>query len=255
MTSYIIEKRQELNIGYVVHTGDLVASSQDLKQWALARQAMDKLGPIPYGVLAGNHDVGQAGDYSNFSAYFGEKEFNKYPYYGESLLDNRCHYDLISMGHTNYIFVYLGYEPGQESIRWANQAFRKYSDRVGILCVHEYLGSASELRDIGIALQDQIVKANPNIYLVLCGHRYNEDCVQAYFDDNGDGKRDRIVYQCIANYQNIDNQGGSGYMRFIQVDEQMHTLRFFTYSPLLDKYRPIPSTATCTKSILPIPWE
>ena len=69
-------------MGYVAHTGDLVASSQDTKQWEIAKQAMDELYPIPYGVLAGNHDVGQNNDYSNYSAYFGEKEFDKYPYYG-----------------------------------------------------------------------------------------------------------------------------------------------------------------------------
>ena len=159
------------------------------------------------------------------------------------------------MGNTDYIFVYLGYEPGPESIRWANQAFSKYSDRVGVLCVHEYLGSASELRDIGKVLHDQVVKTNPNVYMVLCGHRYNEDCVKTYFDDNKDGKADRTVYQCIANYQNIDDQGGSGYMRFIEIDEEKGTIRFYTYSPLLDQYRSIPDTATCLASTMPIPWK
>lgn len=254
MTRYLKEKRQELNLGYVVHTGDLVASRTDVKQWATAKRAMDELSSIPHGVLAGNHDVGQGYDYTMYSAYFGEKAFSQYGYYSESLLNNRCHYDLITMGSTAYVFVYLGYQPGEASIRFANEVFAKYADRVGILCVHEYLGSHSTLRAIGQTLQDKVVKPNPNVYLVLCGHRYNEDCVPVTFDDDRDGKADRTVYQCIANYQDIDKKGGSGFMRFLEIDEEKGTIRFYTYSPLLNQYRPIPQSATNQKSTLPIPW-
>ncbi len=255
MTRYLKVKRQELNLGYVVHTGDLVASRTNVKQWVNARRAMDELSSIPYGVLAGNHDVGQSFNYTNYSAYFGEKAFSRYQYYGESLLNNRCHYDLITMGNTDYIFVYLGYQPGEDSIRFANEMFAKYADRVGILCVHEYLGSHSTLREIGQTLQEKVVKPNSNVYMVLSGHRYDEDCVTAYFDDNGDGKTDRKVYQCIANYQNIDKKGGSGYMRFIEIDEEKGTIHFYTYSPLLDQYRSASQTATNPAATMPIPWK
>ncbi len=254
MTRYLKEKQQELNLGYVVHTGDLVASRTDVKQWTNAKRAMDELSSIPHGVLAGNHDVGQSYDYANYSTYFGEKAFRQYDYYGESLLDNRCHYDLITMGSTDYVFVYLGYQPGENSMRFANEAFAKYADRVGVLCVHEYLGSHSTLRAIGQTLYKKVVKPNPNVYLVLCGHRYNEDCVPVTFDDDGNGKADRTVYQYIANYQDIDKKGGSGYMRFLEIDEEKGTIHFYTYSPLLDQYRPIPKAAINQESTLPIPW-
>lgn len=254
MTRYLKEKQQELNLGYVVHTGDLVASQTDVKQWANAKRAMDELSSIPHGVLAGNHDVGESFDYTNYYAYFGEKAFSQYEYYGESLLNNRCHYDLITMGNTNYVFVYLGYQPREASIRFANEVFAKHADRVGVLCVHEYLGSHSTLRAIGQTLYEKVVKPNSNVYLVLGGHRYNEDCVPVTFDDNQDGKADRTVYQCIANYQEIDKKGGSGYMRFLEIDEEKGTIRFYTYTPLLDRYRPIPQNSITQKTTLPIPW-
>lgn len=254
MTRYLKEKRQELNLGYVVHTGDLVASRTDIEQWKNAKNAMDELVSIPHGVLAGNHDVGQSYDYTNYSAYFGEKAFRQYEYYGESLLNNRCHYDLITMGSTDYVFVYLGYQPGEDSMRFANEVFTKYANRIGVLCVHEYLGSHSTLRAIGQTLYEKVVKPNPNVYLVLCGHRYNEDCVPITFDDDRDGKDDRTVYQCIANYQDIDKKGGSGYMRFLEIDEEKGTIYFYTYSPLLDQYRSAPENATNKESTMPIPW-
>jgi hypothetical protein len=255
MTRYLKKNREKLNLGYVLHTGDLVASGTDITQWKNAKRAMDELSSIPYGVLAGNHDVGQSYDYTNYSAYFGEKAFDQYAYYGESLLNNRCHYDLITMGNTDYVFIYLGYQPGEASVRFANEVFAKYEDRVGILCVHEYLGSHSTLRAIGQDLYAKVVKPNPNVYMVLSGHRYNEDCVPVTFDDDRDGKADRTVYQCIANYQDIDKKGGSGYMRFLEIDEEKGTIRFYTYSPLLDQYRAIPKTAITQEATLPIPWK
>ena len=255
MTRYLKNNQQALNLGYVAHTGDLVNDGTDSKQWRNAERAMKELSSIPHGVLAGNHDVGQGIDYTNYSANFGEQVFDGNEYYGESLLDNRCHYDLITMGSTDYVFVYLGYQPGKDSVSWANEVFAKFADRIGVLCVHEYMGSYSTLRDIGKVLKEEVVKTNPNVYLVLCGHRYNEDCVTADFDDDGDGKPDRTVYQCIANYQNIDKQGGSGYMRFIEIDEEKGTIHFYTYSPLLDQYRSAPENATNPVSTMPIPWK
>ncbi len=254
MTQYLKNNRQKMHLGYVVHTGDFVDKDSEIPEWEIAKNAMNELSGIPYGVLAGNHDVGKKQNYTNYCKYFGEKEFSKYPYYGGSMLDNRNHYDLITMGNTEYVFVYLGYRPDKRSIRWANEIFQKYADRIGVLCLHEYLNTDSSLLKAALPLQQQVVKPNPNVYLVLCGHRYAQDCITAQFDDNGDGSIDRTVYQCIANYQEIDTAGGSGYMRFIEINENTQTMCFYTYSPLLDQYRPIPDTSICRKSSLPIPW-
>jgi hypothetical protein len=90
---------------------------------------------------------------------------------------------------------------------------------------------------------------------VLCAHRYNEDCVPVTFDDDRDGKDDRTVYQCITNYQDIDKKGGSGFMRFLEIDEEKGTIRFYTYSPLLNQYRSAPETAVNKETTMPIPWD
>lgn len=149
MTRYLQDNREKLNLGYVVHTGDIVDSASDETQWAVARQAMDGLSGIPYGVLAGNHDVGNVMDYRNFRKYFGENAFAQYSYYGGSFKDNRCHYDLITLGQTEYIFVYLGFLPAEQSMKWTNEIFAMYPQRIGILCVHEYLDTDLTLLDTG----------------------------------------------------------------------------------------------------------
>lgn len=253
MTRYLKDNQEELYLGYVVHTGDIVADGTSERQWGNAKRAMVEIDAIPHGVLAGNHDVGSKINYSNFSKNFGEEQFAKEPYYGGSMLDNRNHYDLLTLGDTEYVFVYLGYQPGSDSIAWANNVFEGHADRVGVLCVHDYIDTDSSLRGMGKILREQVVKPNPNIYMVLCGHRYTEDCLIDEFDDDGDGSADRTVYQCIANYQNLDN-GGNGYIRFIRVDEAKGTMQFYTYSPLLGKYRAIPEKAKNQNSVLPLPW-
>ncbi|BBP92524.1 hypothetical protein BsIDN1_61420 [Bacillus safensis] len=58
MVEWIRDQREKLNIQYVFHTGDIVDDSKD-KQWHRADTFMRVLDEnhIPYGVLAGNHDV------------------------------------------------------------------------------------------------------------------------------------------------------------------------------------------------------
>lgn len=254
MTAYLAEEREKLNLGYVVHTGDIVGTGDKEKQWKVAKRAMDALGDIPYGVLPGNHDRGsKKSRYTNYGKYFGEEQFAELPHYGGGRENNQDHYDLITLGDTDFIFVYLGYEPGKQAIAWANEAFRKHPNRVGVLCVHDYLNAQTKLRDVGKTLQKEVVAANPNVFMVLCGHRYTEDTLPVTFDDDGDGKPDRTVYQSIANYQN-GKAGGQGYIRFLRIDEEKGVIRYHTYSPVLNKRRSPPQNAITQATELPIPW-
>jgi hypothetical protein len=252
MTEYLRNERENLNLGYVLMTGDIVGSGTSRAQWRNARAALDLLGSVPFGVLAGNHDRND-GKYANYSEFFGESYFADKPHYGGSYRDNRGHYDLISLGGTDYLFVYLSYQPGEEMIAWANSVFQTYPDRIGALCVHDYFDSNARLRGMGKTLQKEIVAKNPNLFLVFCGHRYTQDCIPVQFDDDGNGANDRTVYQCIANYQTLKG-GGSGYIRFLEIDESKGQLRFFTYSPLLDEYRAPPEGANNKQEVWPLPW-
>lgn len=100
------------------HTGDIVNRTFEENQWKLADHYMRILdgNKIPYGVLAGNHDVGQGYildfDYSYYEQYFGEDRFINKPYYGGSYKNNRGHYDLISEGGNDYLMLYMGWGDG-----------------------------------------------------------------------------------------------------------------------------------------------
>ena len=131
----------------------------------------------------------------------------------------RGHYDLIDAGGTRFVFAYMGYHIDQAGMDWLNETFAAYPDRVGVLCVHSYFDSDCTLTDQGRLLYDGVVAKNPNLYLVLCGHRYNSACVPAAFDDDGDGTAERTVLQMICNYQAAGHNGGDAYLRLMQVDE------------------------------------
>ena len=237
MTAFLRDEAQRMNLRYVIHTGDLVNSYDEEAQWETAVRAMASIAHIPGGVCAGNHDVHHAeADYSFYSRYFGESQCDFRACYGESYEDNRGHYDLLDAGNTSYIFVYMGYAPDESCIRWVKNAFDNHPDQVGILCVHDYFETDLSLSDAGALFYKDVVRRCPNLYMVLCGHRYNMACVPAEFDDDENGITDRTVYQMLCNYQAAGTEGGSGYMRFLQVNESAGVIRMYSYSPLLQDY-------------------
>ena len=243
MTQYIADNLEAMNIQYIIHTGDLVHNKGKAEQWDIADRSMQTIDSIPNGVCAGNHDVGteiEDRDYSYFCKHFGEFRYKDKPWYGGSYLDNKDHYDLLSIGNTDYIFVYLGYQVLQEDFDWAVSVLNEYKNRVGILCTHDYFYHDLSITDYGQKIHDNVVKACPNIYMVLCGHRYNCACIPEKIDDNSDGTPDRTVLQMIANYQAIgaadskNRTGGDGYMLFLTINEEEGTLSYISYSPYLD---------------------
>ena len=140
MTGFLRDKAEDMNLVYVVHTGDLVHVNKSQENWKVARAAMDMLGDIPNGVLAGNHDMDRdKRDYKNYWKYFGEKKYNKQPCYGESYENNLGHYDLMTICDRNYIFVYMSFEPDAKAIQFIVKSFQKYPDRVGNLCLHDFI--------------------------------------------------------------------------------------------------------------------
>lgn len=245
MTEWIVEKQQELNIQYVFHTGDLVDEAEDEMQWNNANDAMSVLDKhnVPYGVLAGNHDVGhKTGDYSHYSKYFGEGRFKGKDYYGESYKNNRGHYDLVSVNGNDFIMIYMGWGVNDEDIAWINEVLAKYPDRMAILNFHEYLLVSGNRSPIGDKIYEKVVVPNKNVIAVLCGHYHDSETLIDEIDDNKDGKPDRKVYQILADYQG-GPEGGQGFMRLLHVNPVENKIYVKTYSPYLNKYNFYDSTA------------
>jgi len=231
MTRFLAREQEKMNLRYVICTGDIVDDNSEVYQWEAARAAWDLLADIPYGVLAGNHDMEKTrGGWELYEEYFGEAKFAGLPHYGGSYKNNRGHYDLLDIGGTAYLFVYMSHNIGRAEIRWLNETFRAYPDRVGILCVHDYFMTDGTRSETGQRLFEEVVATNPNIYMVLCGHRYGIYNVPETLEGG------RTVWQMMMNYQAAGDFGGSGYLRLMQVREDKGVIHVMTYSPWLDEY-------------------
>ncbi len=237
-TQWIAEKQEEMNIKYVFHTGDLVDESDKEVQWENADNSMRTLDEanIPYGVLAGNHDVSQkTNDYTAYYKYFGADRFEDRSYYGGSYQNNRGHFDLISVDGNDYIMVYLGWGVEDEGIKWMNDVLAAYPDRKAILNFHEYMQATGTRHPLGEKLYEEVVLPNENVFAVLSGHYHESQLLVDEIDDDGDGNTDRNVYQMLADYQG-GPEGGQGYMRLLHFDTDNNRIMVNTYSPYLDDY-------------------
>ncbi|MFK7696813.1 lamin tail domain-containing protein [Paenibacillus sp. HJGM_3] len=231
MMQYIVDQKEEKKIIYSIHTGDLIDDWDRPDEWKAASDSMKLLDDagMPYGVVAGNHDVHFAeADYKEYYKYFGRSRFENQPTYGDDLNNNRDHYDLVSQNGQDFIVMYLGWDIREETVKWANDILKKYPNRYAILATHSYISpsGAYGADGYGQKIWDEIVAKNNNVFMVLCGHFHGA----AY---NVKHVGDRTIVEMLADYQS-GRQGGSGYIRFLQFDLDNQKIHVNTYSPYLN---------------------
>ena len=235
---FFLKQRDNLNLQYVFHTGDVVDDSSVQNQWDNATKAYTMLddAKLPYGIVAGNHDVGhKEDDYTQFTKYFGENRYAANPWYGGSYQNNRGHYDLFSSGGIDFMVVYIGWDPGNAELAWMDEVIKKYPERKVILDMHEYILTTGGLGPLPQRIMDEVVAPNPNVMMVFCGHYHDAFTRIDQFDDNGDGINDRNVYALLFDYQGLP-EGGEGYVRLLHFDNQGKKMTVRTYTPHLDVF-------------------
>ena len=242
MNQWIVDNAEDWKIKYVLHTGDIADDWDAIYQWENADKAMkifDEAG-MPYGVLAGNHDVASGLDQrDNYYTYFGEDRVKDQYVFGGSYENNYGHYDLVSENGQDFIIIYMSWNTHEAEVNWMNEVLAKYRDRKAILCFHAYTHvreSVDGLLDYwGVMVRDQVVAKNPNVFAVLNGHYSGATYQTVRFDDNGDGKKDRTVYQICTDYQDL-TQGGLEYIKFLYFDLDSDKVFINSYSPYLDDF-------------------
>lgn len=235
---YVLDQRDAMNIQYLLHTGDVVDDFDQEYQWLNADPAYRMLedAGLPYGVLAGNHDVGGAReDYSAFSRWFGADRFSGNPWWGGDFQDNRGHYDLVTVAGIDLLMLYMGWAPGDEAIAWMNEVLARYPERVAVVNLHEYMLTTGGLGPIPQRIQDEVVATNPNVRVVTSGHYHDAFTRVDAFDDDGDGVDDRLVHQMLFDYQALP-EGGQSFLRLLHLDNEGERLLVRTFSPYLMQY-------------------
>ena len=216
LMNYVTNEYKNKNMAYMIHTGDVVDDNPDygasaIAQFENATKAFKILDDdnVPYGVCAGNHDVGTALskiNYVNFSNYFGNDRFKDSNVFTGSLNNNECHYDLITIGAYDFIVLYLGFgkEANDETIIWANKVLKQYKHRNAIIATHAYLNANGALDESVQAKQiyDNIVVPNENVKFVFCGHTDGNAINKHYIE----GSEGRYVYELLNCYQFVETK-------------------------------------------------
>lgn len=238
MNEWIVENSEQLKTKYLIHTGDIVNQYNKQFQWEEADAAMQILDDagLPYGVLAGNHDVQYGREwYDQYYQYFGEDRYAGRDYYGGSYENNKGHYDLISENGQDFIILYMSWDVFEDEVDWMNQVLDQYSDRKAILCFHRFINKDGKLDQTGEYVLEKVVSKHSNIFAVLNGHYHGAAINVQRYDDDGDGTAERPVYLICTDYQ-ADPQGGSQYIKFLYFDLENDYVFMNAYSPLLDDF-------------------
>ncbi|MEW6203158.1 MAG: glycoside hydrolase family 3 C-terminal domain-containing protein [bacterium] len=259
-TQWIVEHKDEMNIAFVLHEGDIV-NNNTAAEWENARDAMMLLdGVVPYALAVGNHDMGTRGvadsrDTTLFNTYFPLSRYSALPTFGgvfeEDKMDN-C-YHLFIAGGADWLILALEFGPRDQVLEWANNVMALHRDRRAIILTHAYLYNDNTLHgsktdhhwtpssygitnlpggaNNGVGIWNKLVSQHKNINFVFSGHVLNSGVGRLVSIGNNGNK----IYQMLANYQMIKN-GGNGYLRIVEFDPANSEVRVKTYSPLLNQY-------------------
>lgn len=224
-------------INYVANTGDIVDQNTVESQWIEAREYSDILDSnnVPNGVTPGNHDT----RWTSWAQYYGPQYYQNQDWYGEYYdTNNSCHYDLVTIGGRDYIFLHIGWSMEQKSAvhSWAQSVLSRYSDRDCILCTHGYLNidnthNVNYMNDTE-ALWRGVVNKCPNVVMVICGHEPGVAHTTSITDDG------REVVEILHDYQSdspanrwwIWNEGGWGLFRYVTIKDGKVINRTYTAS-------------------------
>lgn len=149
---WIAEHIGDQRIAFVSHVGDITDKNND-PQWKYVSDLMRTFeGKVPFGIVAGNHDMTETGDTSLFRKYFPVARFSRYPWYagnvkGYTTEDGlfKCA-DIADTCQTfeacgeKFVVLHLECNPPDKVLEWVDAQLEKFADRHAIVCTHAYVG-------------------------------------------------------------------------------------------------------------------
>jgi hypothetical protein len=254
MTEWIVEHRDEYNIQFVLHEGD-ITNNNNHPQWYNASKAMYVLnGSVPYTLNPGNHDLGPNGNAANrdtyLNDYFPSGPIEQWASWGGAFekghQENTYHY--FSAGGRDWLVVALEMAPRDSVLEWANDVVEAHSDRLVLIVTHNYMvgnqrmttlggnygiGNSPEGAATGEDIWQDFAKQHRNIMCVFSGHILYE---WGWLVNNG--VHSNPVYQMMVNFQ-MSGAGGQGFFRLLTFNMETETVNVETYSSLRDEVKTV----------------
>ena len=148
-------------------------------------------------------------------------------YYGTT---NDNNYTFFNAGGMDFIVINLQYQPGTAVLDWADALLKSYPDHRGIVVTHSMLNvdNSWTYQATYTALKD-----NPNLFLMLSGHRHTPTDGAAYRAELGDDGH--TIHILMTDYQDYPN-GGNGYLRILTFKPADDEIYAQVYSPTVPGY-------------------
>ncbi len=257
-TQWIVENKEEHNIAFVLHEGDITHTNSEA-EWQNAAASMSVLdGEVPYAIVMGNHDMGPKGsaDYRDsplFEKYFPASRYESLPTFGGTFDPGKLanNYHLFDAADEGWLILGLEFLPRDRVLDWANDVVASHPDRHVLTLTHSHVYNDASLhgsdpehdsKPEGMAItshpegandgQDtwnKMLRRHESSMLVFNGHFLGSA------NTLGTGNEGNTVYQMLSNYQHMD-EGGGGFLRLVQCDPSNQRVSVRTYSPHLDTY-------------------
>lgn len=239
-TAWIAGNKEELNIQFVLHLGDIVQTNA-VEEWKWASRSYEMLDEtkIPYALTVGNHDFGTLSDVAarnttRFNAYFGPERFKNEQWYGGHYGEgNENNYTFFDVNDLEFMVLHLEFGPRDKVLEWANELVSSYPEKRVVVVTHSYLCHddlrvGDPARDLesddcwtpynyvgqyvleandGEEMWNKLVKLHKNIFLVVSGHTLGDGA--GYLISTGD--HGNKVHQILTNYQTT----GYGWLRIL----------------------------------------
>ena len=231
---WIAKNKSVKNISAAIQLGDITDDASQ-RQFITASSYLHRLNNVDglvWGTCAGNHDLLDSPRGHHYDHYFGPSVFSGKPWYGESTASHSS-YLIFAAGGRKYLVVNLEFEADADIRRWAQGVLDAHPGMPTIINTHAYIGAVKGGTGriaYGETLWNDLVKSNPQIFIVLCGHATSAPAwFQTSINDAG-----LPVFEIMSNYQTY--QEGGGYLRLMEFDEDNAVIRVKTYSPYFKKY-------------------
>ena len=240
-TLWIRQQREEDNIKFVVHLGDIVQNPTKQPEWENANRAMEVLDDVvPYSMVPGNHDMlVKSRDSELYNKYFSPARYKDRPWYGghlgETNDNNYCFFEAAGM---KFMVISLEFAPRDETLVWAAEVAQKHPDHRVIVATHCYMRPKGRDKvcakqykvegNSGEQMWQKLISKQPNIFLVVSGHVLGVGLQESTNDAGGK------VIEMLTDYQGLPH-GGDGWLRTLQFVPAENKIHVKAYSPLLKK--------------------
>jgi hypothetical protein len=263
-TNWVVAQRNELDIRFVSHYGDIVNNADQVFQWENADTSMRILDDsgLPYGVCPGNHDITPSGGSGQpfipqqYLARFGPSRFAGDSFYRGASPSGLSSYQYFTAGGVDFLALHLACDMPIAELAWAQGILDSNKRRCVMVTTHRYLQDAEDYtagvpvvpsgrypsiwygvegtyHPQGIQSNEAwawFFRKNTNIFLINCGH-FHEEYRQVSTNVAG-----KPVHEVLADYQD-DPNGGDGWLRIMKFDTVSGTIDVDSYSPTLQAVR------------------